>query len=323
MPLDPLLQQFMAAAAAAAPGSAPSAEPEEIKQRRAAAAAADQAVWASQGVQTPEVPISVVTVEVEGAPDVNIRVHHPRLPHVPLPAIITFFGGAFRQGSNDFDSNRWIHASRAQDADVVVIAVDYALAPEHPFPAQQHQGVAVLNWVVAHAQELGVDPARLALGGQSSGGNLAAAVAQRNALGAAHPLALQLLEVPVLDLSGGHTNLTVLGELGLPDELFEAEVASLARLYLPEGTDPRDPAVSPLFREDLTGLPRTFILAAEYDPLRGDARAYLNRLRQAGVDAAGAIMLGQDHGSGGLVGALEGARAWHRTVVGALRELHQ
>lgn len=316
MSLDPLLQQFMASA------PDPGAVPQSMEQRRAAAAAVDQALWEMHGLEVPDVPISVLTVPVNGAPDVSIRVHHPRLPHAELPAIITFFGGAFRQGSNDFASNRYRHASCAKDADVVVIAVDYALAPEHPFPAQHLQGVAVLDWVVEHAASLGVDPLRLAIGGQSSGGNIAAAVVQRNALGVAHPLALQLLEVPILDLTGGHFNLTVLGELGLPDEASDAELAELGRTYLPAGTSPSDPAVSPLLSQDLTAQPRTLILAAEYDPLRGDARAYLARLRRAGVDAAGAIMLGQDHGSGGMVGALEGARAWHRSVVGELRSLH-
>lgn len=291
-------------------------------ERRLRGAEADARRAALLGLQVPDVDLTTLTVPVDGHPDVTVRIHRPPDVGGPLPGILSFFGGAFRQGSNDFATNRWMHARRALDAGVAVIAVDYALAPEHRFPCPIEQGLAALGHLVAHGPELGVDPAALAVGGQSSGAAIAACVAQRNLDGPHHPLALQLLEVPGLDLTGGHADRAVLREQRIPGFLLRREVRGIGRDYLPRGVSAADPAVSPLLREDLRGLPRTVILAAEHDPLRGDAAAYHRRLREAGVPSSATIALGQTHDSAVLVGLLESADHWHRAVVGALRSLH-
>ncbi|MCO1338877.1 hypothetical protein BJH93_08230 [Kocuria polaris] len=278
--------------------------------------------WERVGLPIPDVALDRVRVPVEGNPEVTIRLHRPHGAGGALPAVITFFGGAFRQGSNDFASNRWMHAQRAIDANIIVIAVDYAQAPEHRFPTAIEQGLAVLDWTMAHAAEHGIDAARIAVGGQSSGGAIAAGVAQWNLDRHRHPLQLQLLEVPALDLTAGHADFAALREQRIPKFLMMREFRSLARDYLGGTRRAKDPRASPLLRDDLTGLPAAVILAAEHDVLRGDAAAYHVRLREAGVPSSTTIALGQTHDSGGMVGALLAARQWHASAVCALASLH-
>lgn len=291
-------------------------------ERRRRAAAADELRADRLQLVVPEVDIERRTVPVSGRPAVDIRIHRPARTTGPLPGIITFFGGAFRQGSNDYRTNRWMHARRALDAGVAVIAVDYALAPEHRFPTQLEQGLAVLDHVVVHGAEHGVDASALAVGGQSSGAALAAGLAQWNLDRERHPLALQLLEVPGLDFTGKHVDRAALRELHVPTALLARDLRGIRRDYLPRGVAAEDPRVSPLLREDLTGLPRAVLLAAEHDPLRGDAAAYHRRLRAAGIPSSATMALGLTHDSPGLVGLLESSAQWHGAVVAALRGLH-
>jgi len=318
MTMDPEILKLLAVESATA-GRRRRTSPEH--RRRLAAEVAER-VWERVGLPIPDVSIDRVRVRVVGHPEVTIRLHRPHGATGHLPAIITFFGGAFRQGSNDFAVNRWMHAQRAIDANIVVVAVDYALAPEHPFPAAIEQGLAVLDWVREHGEEHGIDPEKVALGGQSSGGAIAATLAQWNLDRRRHPLRLQLLEVPGLDLTAGHADFEALRGLRIPRFLAMREFRSIARDYLGSRRRARDPRVSPLLRADLTGLPPAVILAAEHDVLRGDAAAYHARLREAGVPSSTTISLGQNHDSSGMVGMLLAARQWHATAVGALRTLH-
>ncbi|MBQ1442319.1 MAG: alpha/beta hydrolase [Renibacterium sp.] len=323
MALDPIVKQQLAAAgkpklSLRQPGMA------EI---RAAAARADSEFWDRAGVPAPRASIERLSIPVAhpaapDAPDVVVRIYRPPSASGPLPGLVTFFGGAFRQGSNDYASNVWMHASRAVGAGIAVVAVDYALAPEHSYPTQIVQGLAVLDWLQARGVEHGVDPASLALGGQSSGGNIAAAVAQRNLDESGYPMKLQLLEVPVLDLTGKHTALGALRELGIPSIAMRIELGKLVRNYLGDRRLARDPRASPLLRDDLSGLPPTVILAAEYDVLRGDAAAYHARLRAAGIESAALLALGQTHDSNGMIGIMPAAKLWQETVLTALRRLH-
>lgn len=318
MPLDPEILRML---------PAPSLRdllrpaPRPATRRRDAAAAAE-AMWERSGLEIPDVHVEHVQVPVDGYPDVDIRIHRPHEATSALPVLLTFFGGAFRQGSNDYPSNRWMHASRCREAGILVVAVDYALAPERRYPTQIEQGLAVLDWLCEHGREHGADPERIAIGGQSSGGNLAAVIALANRDRSAHPLLLQLLEVPALDLTGGHADRQVLRELHIPQFLLGRDRRSIARDYFPSGTSASDPHASPLLHEDLRGLPRAVILAAEYDPLRGDAAAYHARLREAGVPSSASIALGQTHDSGALVGLLAAADFWQAAVIGTLRGLH-
>lgn len=321
MTLDPEILRIQSEDGALWPGLRSILRRPRPEERRRQAAEADARRARRLGLAVPPVDVESVTVPVDGWPDVTVRIHRPPGTSSALPGNITFFGGAFRQGSNDYETNRWMHAQRALDAEVAVIAVDYALAPEHRYPCQIEQGHAVLEHISSHGADLGVDPTSLAVGGQSSGAAIAAGVAQRNLDRGRRPIALQLLEVPALDLTGGHADRAVLREQKIPGFLLAREVRSISRDYLPRGADAADPLISPLLREDLTGLPPTVILAAEHDPLRGDAAVYHRRLRAAGVPSSATVALGQTHDSAGLVGLLSAADHWHRAVVGALRGL--
>lgn len=329
MPLDPLLKQQLAEAkqSGAAKLSWPFRRGPSIAELRTAAARTDQEVWVRVGVPAPDVQLELLSIPVShvaapNAPEVSVRIYRPLDATGPLPGLVTFFGGAFRQGANDYASNVWMHASRAVEAGIAVIAVDYALAPEYQFPTQIVQGLAVLDWLQDHGLAHGINPASLAVGGQSSGGNIAAAVAQWNLDEREHPLKLQLLEVPVLDLTGKHAQLVALRELGVPAIAMRIELARVVRNYLGSRQLASDPKASPLLREDLAGLPPAVILAAEYDVLRGDAAGYHARLRAAGVESSSMLSLGQTHDSNGMIGVMPAAKLWQDTVVAVLRRLH-
>ncbi|MDR1237880.1 MAG: alpha/beta hydrolase, partial [Propionibacteriaceae bacterium] len=211
---------------------------------------------------------------------IHVRIFTPPTP-APRPGYLFFFGGGFWQRS--FDGPDIVDACRraAAEAGVTVVQLDYPLAPEHPYPAAVEAGFQTLTWMAENAAALGIDPDRLAVGGQSSGGNLAAATALYARDHGGPALKLQILEVPALDLTGGHL-------AAIPGQTTDspgpqlAEFMELLSLYgVTELTS--DPYVSPLLAPDHAGLPPALILAAEFDPLRGDAEAYAETLRNAGV----------------------------------------
>jgi acetyl esterase len=204
-----------------------------------------------------------------------------------------------------------------------VALVDYRLAPEFPYPVPLADCVAGYAWLHERHAELGIDPERIAVGGCSAGGNLAAALCLvARDRGLPMPVA-QLLDVPALDLTlMDRSAADAIPEFGglTPEacnEYFE--------LYLEGGTDPRDPRVSPLFEPDLTGLPPAVITTAEYDPVRDQGERYLTRLHEAGVPASAYRVLAHLHGGwvipGTITHALVGdlrAAALRRALTGTL-----
>lgn len=311
MPIDPVILARVAAVA-------PTAPPADPAERRALALAGEQRFWAEHGLATPDVDVVDVAVPVPDGPDVSVRIYRPHGATDPLPSVVTFFGGAFRQGGLQHPVTDWLHRIRAAEAGVAVLGIDYALAPERPFPAARDQGVAVLEWVAAHGAAHGLDPARIAVGGQSSGGNLAACVALH--VRGRMPIAFQLLEVPVLDLTAAHMSFEVLAEVGLPEAPVRADHDDIRSTYLGEH-DGADPEASPLLEPDLRGVAPAYLLLAEYDVLRGDGEAYHARLREAGVPSSATVALGQTHDSAGDPSLLA-SRHWQYTVVAILRGLH-
>jgi len=309
MPLDP----HLAAQLAALP-EALRRPPVDIHERRALALQAETAFWDAVGLPLPETVTEDLTLPVEGAPDVLVRLYRRADAVGTKPGVISLYGGGFRQGGLHHPVLNWMWHQRAFDADIVTIGVDYARAPEHPYPAAARQVVAVIDYFREHGAEHGIG--RLAINGHSAGGNLAAvgALARRDAL------ELQFLEVPSLDLTRNHGDLRPSRELGLPDELVMKGYLEVVEDYFGKGVEP-DPAASPLLAEDLTGAPPAYILMAEYDPLRGDGSAYFTRLREAGVPASAMISLGQSHESAGDPRLLA-SRHWHLDVVAVLRTLH-
>jgi acetyl esterase/lipase len=161
-----------------------------------------------------------------------------------------------------------------------VVSVEYRLAPEHPFPAALEDSYLATEWVCRHAQQLNIDPARIAIGGDSAGGTLAAAVCQHAKHSGGPALALQVLFCPVTDLSRISESWKAYGEGYFLDRMT---LDWAIEQYVPAGTDLADSRISPLRATDFTGLPPTHIHSAEFDPLRDEGESYAECLARDGV----------------------------------------
>jgi acetyl esterase len=197
-----------------------------------------------------------------------------------LPVLVYYHGGGWTLGSiATYDS---LCRALARGAGVVVVSVDYRLAPEHPFPAAVIDAHLALEWVVRNAGDLGVDLRRLAVGGDSAGGNLATVVAGR-ARKEQLPLALQVLFYPSTDLS--RTDYPSYRQYGEHHWLTTRAVELFRSFYVPDPRQWQHPEVSPLFAadDDLKGLPPALVMTPGCDPLRDEGRAYADRLQALGV----------------------------------------
>ncbi len=295
--------------------------------RRANALAHDRRVFDLLGVTVAPVATEEHFVAVGGHPDVRVRIYYPTTvrQHEPTPGFIAFFGGGFVQGGIDYPSYDATYRRRAHDSGVAMLAVDYALSPEVRFPVPVEQGYAVLAWAHDHAEDLGLDASRLAIGGVSSGGNIAAATTLVNRDRAGYPLRLQILEVPSTDLTLRSIDAAAARSLTrLPGVLARQFLRPLVTSYLgkEKRTLARNPYASPLRAASHASLPPAHIFTAELDPLRGDGERYAEVLWHSGTPAASVRYAGQTHGSSGLVGISPGATRWHADVVAILRTLH-
>jgi acetyl esterase len=227
----------------------------------------------------PEVS-GVRTIEERVDDHVTVRVYTPDGPAVarglgPRAGLVYFHGGGFVHGglaSHDVPCRRL-----AREAGVVVVSVDYRLAPESRFPTAVTDSLAAFRWTVSRASRLGLDPARLGVGGDSAGGNLAAVVALETRGDAVRPRA-QILIYPAVDFTMSSASIDSLGEGFI---LEKASIEWFREQYLGSG-DRRDPLASPLFRTDLAGAPRAVLHVAGFDPLRDEGLAYAAALRRAG-----------------------------------------
>jgi acetyl esterase len=290
---------------------------------RASALAWDRKELKSVGTRGPGIPVTEHEVTVDGLPAVRVRVYHPsESSDRPVPGCLALFGGAFRIGGIDYPTTDAAFRRRAADSGVALVAVDYALAPEHRFPTQVEQSHAALVWLFDNARDLGINRDRIGIAGISAGGNLAAAVTLMNRDRGQLPLRLQVLEVPVTDLTGRHIDLAATRALGIPSFLAKRELRSVVQTYLAHTRDARNPYASPLLAASHADLPPAVVLTAEYDPLRSDGAAYAAALREAGVDASVVRYLGVTHDTAIFTGALPAARRWHDDVISALRRLH-
>ncbi|MGY4332559.1 acetyl esterase [Bradyrhizobium sp. LB7.2] len=207
------------------------------------------------------------------------------------PALVFFHGGGWVIG--DLDSHDVVCRQLAVEAALIVISVDYRLAPEHKFPAAADDAIAATKWVAANARELGVDAARLSIGGDSAGGNLAAVVALAARDGNGPAIAGQVLIYPAVDFAMTH------GSHGEPETsvlLTHSVIRWFRDHYLNGAADVDDWRASPARAQNLGGLPPTYVLTAGADPLRDEGDEYAERLRQAGVPVATKHYPGQFHG---------------------------
>jgi acetyl esterase len=207
---------------------------------------------------------------------------------------VWYHGGGFVIG--DLESADRTCRKLAIGTGALVVSVDYRLAPEHPFPAGPDDCFAALRWIVDNAASLGGDSSRLAVGGDSAGGNLAAVVAlQARDQGVA--LRHQLLVYPVTDCTMSSTSYDENAEGYL---LTRDSMDWFVVHYLSAGADAKDPRVSPLYADDLRGVAPALVITAEFDPLRDEGEAYAERLRDAGVEVETRRFDGQVHGFFGL-----------------------
>ena len=204
----------------------------------------------------------------------------------------------------------------AQQAGVRVLAVDYRLAPEHRFPAAVEDAVAAFREVVERAAEFGADAMRVAVGGDSAGGNLAASVARLAAADGGPRPAFQLLFYPWLDLSSKRESYRLFGEGFF---LTEAQLEWYSHHYLAEVSDALDPRCSPLRAEEWSGLPPAYVATAGFDPLRDEGEEYASRLCAAGVPVALRRHAGLAHAFVNTVGVGHAGREAVLEAAGALR----
>jgi len=237
---------------------------------------------------------------------------------VPLPAHVVLHGGGWWLGSISERVNEAICRYRCLHANCVVFAVEYRLAPEHPFPAAIGDIHAALCWISASAAELGIDARNISLGGTSAGANLAAAVTLMARDGSGPPLAFQLLEVPSLDLTGEIVREALATEELRPMASFVAERDTAVSRYLRDPGDAGAPLASPILADDLSGLPPAHIMTAEFDPLREEGERYARRLRESGVAATATRHAGAIHGTSFLTRVWEPARRWQHEAATVL-----
>ena len=239
----------------------------------------------------PALPrIEDITVPGPAGP-IPARVYDPASRGAPPPPVVAYFhGGGWVQG--DLETHHGLCARIAQRAGAMVVAIDYRLAPEHPFPAAVDDCFAAYRWLRAHAGELGGDPARVAVAGDSAGGNLSAVVSQQAARAGLPVPTCQVLIYPAVDF-GLDTPSHVELEEGhiIPRE----RILWYAQQYIPSQADRDDLRASPLRSKDLAGQPPAMIVTAGFDPLRDEGHAYAERLREAGVEVAYHEYQGQIH----------------------------
>lgn len=302
-------------------------EPADPAGRRRVAQENDDAVSAALGIQPPATASEDRIVPVEGSPDVAVRIYwpgdEPASSDAGLPILVYFYGGGFTIAGIDWVSWDARFRERARDAGIVIVAADYAHAPEHRYPVQPEQCWRAFEWAVEHAEEIGGRRDRVAVGGASSGGDLAAAITLMNRDRARHPIALQLLENPALDLTIGHADMRGIST-GMPGVIVRKAGRSLVRQYLGDDTSKaRHPYASPLLAPSHAGLPPALIITSELDPLRGDGEAYARALSASGVPVTALRFIGQTHGSLGSTGFVPAADVAHRLIVSELRALRQ
>jgi len=220
------------------------------------------------------------------------------------PALVYFHGGGFVIGN--LDTHDAVCRALAKESGAMVISVDYRLSPEHKFPAAVEDSHAVTMWVAANAERLGVNARRIAVGGDSAGGNLATVIAMRCRDAGGPVLASQVLLYPVTDFSSFET--ASHQELGEGYFLTRAAMEWFCGHYLSSSDLARHPEASPLLAPNLRALPPALVITAEFDPLRDEGEAYAKRLRQAGVPVTMNRYPGMIHGFVSMRGVLAGGR---------------
>jgi acetyl esterase/lipase len=305
MPLDPQVKTLLDQVAAM---GAPELHTLSVAEARVALAA----MAALQGE-----PQSVARVENRALPgpagEIPVRIYSPA-GHAPLPVLVYFHGGGWVLGN--LDSHDGVCRSLANAAGCIVVSVDYRLAPEHKFPAAADDSYHATLWVAANAAAIGGDPNRVAIGGDSAGGNLTAVVALIARDRGKPALVHQLLIYPATDAAYDTASCR---ENAAGYFLTKDAMHWFWNHYLPSTDRGREPYASPLRAESLQGLPPALVITAEFDPLRDEGEAYAARLREAGVPVTLTRYDGMVHGFFGMGALLDQAKTAVAEAAGALR----
>lgn len=288
-----------------------------VAERRAASAQGAEKL--SKFFRRAKEPLTVVDHEVPlpAGGHVSVRSYTPAGVK-PLAGHLYMHGGAFWLGSvEEYDElTRWYAAK----AGCVVVSVDYSLAPELKYPTQVEECYAALLWMAENVEALGIDPARISVGGTSAGGSLAAAVTLMARDRHGPPIRFQLLEIPATDCGVDHPSMHEFADgYGLTRE----EIVEAIDFYLADPSQADEPYASPLRAKDLSGLPPTAILTCEYDPLRDEGEAFGARLREAGVQVAVRRYSGHIHASSYATRLMPSARRYLDDVRRALIAAHE
>jgi acetyl esterase len=306
MPLDPVTRGIIDAMA-------------EVFPKVHTMEAADARAMAKAMPTTAAEPESVAIVydrDIPGpAGDIPVRVYRPQpIGGDPLPVVVYFHGGGWVLC--DLDTHDNTCRALANGVDAVIVSVDYRLAPEHKFPAAAEDAYAATQWVFDHAAELGADPDRLAVAGDSAGGNLAAVVPLMARDRGGPPIRFQLLIYPVTDYS-----------FDTPSYRDNAEGFFLLKVhmewywqqYIASDEEGANPYASPLRVKDASGLPPGMVITAELDPLRDEGEAYGKKLADAGVPFTVRRYDGMFHGFFSMGEFLDGAKQATADAHAALR----
>jgi len=304
MPLDPQAKAVldMRAAANLPPMSSltPEAARRQMKEMRP---------------QVTPIPVEAVHDRKIPGPggELPIRIYTPA-GTPPFPVLVYYHGGGWVIG--DLDTHDQTCRELTNAASCVVVSVDYRLAPEHRFPAAAEDAYAATAWVAGHAANIGADPRRIAIGGDSAGGNLAAVVALMARDRGGPSIVHQLLVYPVTDYDFGTASYRENADGYL---LTKDSMEWFWNCYLARPEDGKNPLASPLKANVLGGLPPATVITAEFDPLRDEGEAYGHRLRGAGVEATITRYEGMVHGFFGMTAAVDKAREAMAQAAAALK----
>jgi acetyl esterase len=249
-----------------------------------------RSLWTPAVTGEPASIGSIEDVSIDAGAPIPARAYRPDGPD-PWPVMLYFHGGGYVKGGIE-ESDAFCR-NLARVTRHIVLSIDYRLAPEYPFPAALDDAIASTVWTATHAADLGGAPGPVVVCGESAGGNLAAVACLRLRSDRRITIRCQVLLQPVVDFTLSFPSIALPStECLVPRE----DLAWYYRTYCGDRCDPRDPRVSPIFAEDLSGLPAALIIAAEYDTLRDEAQAYAERLEAAGVATRYTCYAGMLHG---------------------------
>ncbi len=295
MPLDPKVREFLDQAAAAGFPPTHTLSPAEARE-----------LMVKRRAMLDATPEPVARIEDRAIPgpsgEIPVRVYAPSADDA-LPVLVFFHGGGWVIGS--IESHDATCRALASASGCAVASVEYRLAPESSFPAAPEDCYAATKWLVENASPLGVDGDRVAVAGDSAGGNLAAVVALMARDRGGPEISYQVLIYPAVDVEGDYRS---------RDENAEGYFLTVRAMkwfyghYIQDESDAKDWLASPFLADDHSGLPPAIIVTAGYDPLRDEGEAYAQKLREAGVEVKLSRYDSTIHGFASMIGALDDAR---------------